>query len=77
VRNFVLFLMVYAIVACKKFFFVQFSFEIWHFVSENDILTTKVSLEIEKMDEKNFLTKIYFRWVINLEKIPHLLRGAP
>jgi len=44
----------------QKNFFVQFAFEIWHFGTENDILTPKVSLEIEKMDEKNFLTEIHF-----------------
>jgi len=61
VRNFVLFPMVYVLLKCKEIFFVQFAFEIWHFESKNDFLTHKVSLEIEKMDEKNSLTEIYFR----------------
>jgi len=57
----VFFLMVYVIVKCEEIFFVLFAFEIWHFGSENDTLTLIVSLEVEKMDEKNFLTEIYFR----------------
>jgi len=61
VRNFVLFPMVYVIVECEEIFFVRFAFEIWHFGSENDILTLIVSLELEKMGEKNFITEIYFR----------------
>jgi len=61
VRNFVLFPMVYVIVECEEIFFVLFAFEIWHFGSENDTLTLVVSLEVEKMDEKNFLAEIYIR----------------
>jgi len=48
----VLFSMVSVVFECEEIFFVLFAFEIWHFGSENDILTLIVSLEVEKMDEK-------------------------
>jgi len=57
----VLFPLVYVILECEEIFFVLFAFEIWHFCSENDILTLIVRLEVEKLDEKNFLAEIYFR----------------